>query len=96
MDRSEVYPPIPPSRVGTLAVFFMLTLVVIGPALAFRPFNGTDAAVADIGELEIEFKPAGRLKHGASISVLGPVGILNYGFAKDWEVVVQGQLETPL
>jgi len=74
----------------------MLTLVVTGPALAFRPFNGTDAAVADIGELEIEFKPAGRLKHGSSISVLGPVGILNYGFAKDWEVVVQGQLETPL
>src|SRR5262245_55369611 len=27
----------------------MLTLVVTGPALAFRPFDGTDAAVADNG-----------------------------------------------
>src|SRR5262245_34478195 len=30
------------------------------------------------------------------ISVLGPVTTLNYGFAKDWELVVQGQLETAL
>ena len=74
----------------------MVTLAVTGPALAFRPFDGTDAAVADVGELEIEFQPAGRLQEGSSVSVLGPVTTLNYGFAKDWELVVQGQLETPL
>jgi len=74
----------------------MVTLVVAGPALAFRPFDGTDAAVADVGELEIEFQPAGRLQEGSSVSVLGPVTTLNYGFAKDWEAVVQGQLTTPL
>jgi hypothetical protein len=28
-------------------------------AFAYRPFDGTDAAVADAGELEIEFQPAG-------------------------------------
>jgi hypothetical protein len=97
MDRWGPYPPIPgPGRIGTVALLFMVMLAVTGPALAFRPFDGTDAAVADVGELEIEFQPAGRLQEGSSVSVLGPVTTLNYGFAKDWELVVQGQLETPL
>lgn len=30
---------------------------VAAPAWAYRPFDGTDAAVADINELEIEFSP---------------------------------------
>jgi len=71
----------------------MATLAVTGPALALRPFDGTDAAVADVGEFEIEFRPAGRLQEGSSVSVLGPVTTLNYGFA---DAVVQGQLTTPL
>jgi len=74
----------------------MATLAIAEPALALRPFDGTDAAVADLGELEIEFQPAGRLQEGSNVSVLGPVTTLNYGFAKDWEAVVQGQLTTPL
>jgi hypothetical protein len=32
-----------------------------GPAWAYRPFDGTDAAVAAPGELEIELQPAGRI-----------------------------------
>jgi hypothetical protein len=34
------------------------------PALAYRPFDGTDAAVAAPGEIEIELQPAGRLREG--------------------------------
>jgi len=34
-----------------------------GPASAYRPFDGTDAAVAAPGELEIELQPAGRQYH---------------------------------
>jgi hypothetical protein len=97
MDRSQAYPPIPGScKIGSTALVFVVTLAVAGPALALRPFDGTDAAVADVGELEIEFQPAGRLQEGSSISVLGPVTTLNYGFAKDWELVLEGQLTTPL
>jgi hypothetical protein len=97
MDRSQAYPPIPGAgRFGSAALVFIMALAVAGPALALRPFDGTDAAVADVGELEIEFQPAGRLQEGSSVSVLGPVTTLNYGFAKDWEAVVQGQLATPL
>jgi hypothetical protein len=36
------------------------------PAFAYRPFDGTDAAVADPGQVEVELQPAGRLQEGAS------------------------------
>jgi hypothetical protein len=39
-----------------LSAFFALWP---GVASAYRPFDGTDAAVADPGELEIELQPAG-------------------------------------
>ena len=29
----------------------------VAPAAAYRPFDGTDAAVADLGEVEIELHP---------------------------------------
>jgi hypothetical protein len=32
--------------------------VLSSPAFAYRPFDGTDAAVADLGEFEVEFQPA--------------------------------------
>jgi hypothetical protein len=31
----------------------------VGPAFAYRPFDGTDAAVAAPGEIEVELQPAG-------------------------------------
>ena len=31
-------------------------------AFAYRPFDGTDAAVAEPGEMEIEFQPAGLFR----------------------------------
>jgi hypothetical protein len=36
------------------------------PAFAYRPFDGTDAAVADLGEVEIEFQPAGAFRAAGS------------------------------
>jgi hypothetical protein len=57
------------------------------PALAYRPFDGTDAAVADFGEVEIEFQPVGVL-HAGSTKPLSDA-IFNYGFAERWELVLQ-------
>ena len=65
-------------------------------AFAYRPFDGTDAAVADLGEVEIEFQPAGVLHEGSQTTLIGPWSVLNYGFAKDWEAIVEGRLETPI
>jgi len=58
------------------------------PALAYRPFDGTDAAVADLGELEIELQPAGVLHPGSTTRALSDT-VINYGFADRWELVLQ-------
>jgi hypothetical protein len=49
------------------------------PAAAYRPFDGTDAAVADLGEVEIELQPAGVLYAGSSTTLAGPNAVYTYG-----------------
>jgi hypothetical protein len=61
------------------------------PVFAFRPFDGTDAAVADTGKIEIELGPAGYLREGSDRMLIAPAARLNYGFAKEWEAVIEGQ-----
>jgi len=66
------------------------------PASAYRPFDGTDAAVAKKGEMEIELQPAGRLRDESGTSLIAPAMVLNYGLSENWEVVLEGQGQTPL
>jgi hypothetical protein len=66
------------------------------PALAYRPFDGTDAAVAAPGEVEIELQPAGRLRDETGTSLIAPATVFNYGFSEGWEAVLEGQGQTPL
>jgi hypothetical protein len=67
-----------------------------GGAFAYRPFDGTDAAVADKGELEIEFQPAGVRRDDTQKTLVAPATVINYGFKENWELVLESQLETPL
>ena len=64
------------------------------PAAAYRPFDGTDAAVADVGEVEIEFQPLGAAHAGGTTKGLTDA-ILNYGFADRWELVLQTTPQVP-
>jgi hypothetical protein len=66
------------------------------PASAYRPFDGTDAGVADLNEVEIELQPVGSIKTGSQSSLVAPGVVYNYGFAERWEAVVQSQMMTPL
>jgi hypothetical protein len=66
------------------------------PALAYRPFDGTDAAVAAPGEMEIELQPAGPRRDEGGTSLLAPVTVINYGFSENWEAVLEGTGQTPL
>lgn len=65
-------------------------VLLAGPhaALAYRPFDSTDAAVADPGVIEIELGPVAYtdLRH-ASITE-GPVVTVNAGLTDDWEAVI--------
>jgi hypothetical protein len=65
-------------------------------ARAFRPFDGTDAAVASVGELELEFEPFGLLRQGSERTLIAPETVLDLGVAEGWEAVLQGQGETAL
>jgi hypothetical protein len=49
------------------------------PAFAYRPFDGTDAAVADRGQLEIELGPVGLLREGPNRFLVLPALIASVG-----------------
>jgi hypothetical protein len=65
------------------------------PAAAYRPFDGTDAAVANLNEVEIELQPAGRLQTGPQSTLVAPAVVYNYGFAERWEMVLQTEFDSP-
>jgi hypothetical protein len=73
-----------------------LAFAVTTPAAAFRPFDGTDAAVADPGKMEVELQPAGRLHDDTGTTLIAPATRLNYGLTAGWEAVMEGLVETPL
>jgi hypothetical protein len=81
------------SGVNRLAVL-AATTVLLRPdgASAFRPFDGTDAAVADTGQMEIELGPIQYLRQGSAHTLLAPATVVNYGFAPGWEAVVEGDI----
>jgi hypothetical protein len=76
-------------RVVSLAALLSLCAV---DAHAFRPFDGTDAAVTDTGQLEIELGPLQYLREGSAKSLIAPATVINYGFAPGWEAVVEGSV----
>ena len=63
-----------------------------GEAEAYRPFDGTDAAVVETGEMEIELGPVEYLRAGAERTLLAPDLRINYGFISDWEAALEGKL----
>jgi hypothetical protein len=65
------------------------------PAAAYRPFDGTDAAVAGVNETEVELQPFGWQRTGSQSAAVAPFVVYNYGFADRWEVVLQTEMLTP-
>src|SRR5215467_14170167 len=63
-----------------------------GEAEAYRPFDGTDAAVVETGEMEIELGPVESLRVGAERTLLAPDLRINYGFISGWEAALEGKL----
>jgi len=66
------------------------------PASAYRPFDGTDAAVAEKGKMEIEMQPAGIFRDVSGTTLIAPAARFNYGLTETWEAVLEGQIEHPL
>ena len=49
---------------------------------AYRPFDGTDAAVADPGEVEVELQPAGAQWSREQNLLIAPAVVFNYGLTR--------------
>ena len=84
-------------RFGHRCRFLLLALSVmlpIHPALAYRPFDSTDADVAGKGEFELELGPIGSLREGQNKSWVAPAVVANIGLQGDRELVLQGQRQS--
>ena len=80
--------------VGAVAALAAASAIICwcGDAEAYRPFDGTDAAVAETGEMEIELVPVEYLRMGAERTLLAPDLRINYGFVPGWEAALEGKL----
>ena len=81
------------SRSGrtSVALLLLLSVALSGSARAYRPFDATNAAVAEQGDIEMEVGPVGFLKEGSGRFLIAPSLILNWGLAADWELVLEGR-----
>lgn len=75
-----------------LRLYCLLFLLAVAlPAYALRPFDGTDAVVADAGEFELEFGPLTRLREDGQQTWLAPVLAANWGMRGERELVLEGK-----
>jgi hypothetical protein len=64
----------------------------VRPAIAYRPFVSTDAAVADEGAVEVEFGYAGFRKDDGRTAIVAPTVVVNLGIASRLELVAEFKL----
>jgi hypothetical protein len=83
-------------RCAAAGLMFVGIAACSGPAFAYRPFDGTDAAVAAPGELEVELQPAGLEHEQGTQTLIAPWTVVNIGLSEGWEAVFEGRGETPL
>src|SRR6266567_2575998 len=85
-----------PNSIACSCLACVCLMVWVMPASAYRPFDGTDAAVADKGKVEIEMQPAGLFRDASGTVLIAPAARFNYGLTETWEAVLEGQIEHPL
>jgi hypothetical protein len=56
-------------------------------ASAYRPFDGTDADVAENGQFELELGPAHYYRAGSEVFLIAPAAVLNFGILPRFELV---------
>src|SRR5271165_834168 len=60
-------------------------------AMAYRPFDGTDADVAGLGEFELELGPVHWYSQAGNHYLIAPATVLNLGIFRGVELVVDFQ-----
>jgi hypothetical protein len=71
-----------------IGVAVLWTLVCARPASAYRPFDGTDADTAELGEFELELGPAHYYRLASQNYLITPALVLNFGILERTELVI--------
>ena len=79
--------------IGALSLVLIALPPAVTPALAYRPFVSTDAAVAEPNEVEIELGSFTLERTRRENTITTPSMVLNFGFTKNWEVVGEFRVE---
>jgi hypothetical protein len=74
----------------------LVLAALAAPARAYRPFDGTDADVADEGEFELELGPVHYYQEGQAKYLIGPATVLNLGIVPRVELVGDFKNTIPL
>jgi hypothetical protein len=79
-----------------LATVCALACFGVRPAHAYRPFDGTDAHVAEPHLFELEASPISYARIGSERSLIAPQVTLNYGTGSGFEFVLEGGSVMPM
>jgi hypothetical protein len=84
----------PPGRLTTWTFSTWLALLLFASAAwGYRPFVSTDAAVADLKEMEIELGYFNLERERGKNTFIVPKAVLNYGLVRDLELVGEFAIE---
>jgi len=76
-------------------LLFVFVLLLPSSVWGYRPFVSTDAAVADLKEMEIELGYLNLERTEEENTFILPQLVLNYGIARDLEIVGEFEVEKP-
>src|SRR5438477_7623547 len=71
-------------------------LLLSPEASAYRPFDQTDAAVAEYRGIELELGPASLARSSAELVLVAPSLVINYGILPQAELILEGKNERSL
>ena len=82
----------------TFQTLLIVLLLLFPPSVAwgYRPFVSTDAAVADVKEMEIEIGYFNLERDRGKNTFIIPKAVLNYGLIRNLELVGEFAIEEPL
>ncbi len=78
-------------RCALLGFLVATSITEASNALAYRPFDGTDADVAALGDFELELGPLHWYSQGGAHYAIAPAAVFNLGYLPGWELVVDFQ-----
>src|SRR3954469_3329414 len=82
---------------STLDLLTLGAVMLLSPKVwAYRPFDQTDADVAEYRQVEIELGPVAVERSSAELVLVVPSLILNYGIVPRVELVLEGKNERSL